>query len=59
MRFSSFDECNLCQNHTENRAFATRASHDFEESVKNQIFIILEMNRVGAKLSYIYLYAAT
>ena len=36
MRFSSFDECNLYQNHTENIAFATRASGLFKKYLGNQ-----------------------
>ena len=38
MRFSSFDECNLYQNHTKNLAFATRASHYFKKYLKKQNF---------------------
>ena len=38
MRFSIFDKCYIHQNHTENLAFATRASHDVEKYLKNQNF---------------------
>ena len=38
MRFSTFDESNLYQNHTENLAFATRASHDSKKNLENQNF---------------------
>ena len=38
MRFSTFDECNLYQNHSENIAFATRVAHNFKQYLKNQIF---------------------
>ena len=38
MRFSIVDKCNIYQNHTENLAFATRASHDFKKYLKNQFF---------------------
>ena len=39
MRFSTFDKCNLNQNHTENLAFATRTSQNFKKNLKNQNFI--------------------
>ena len=38
MRFSTFDECNLYQNHTENLVFATRDSHNLKKNLKNQNF---------------------
>ena len=38
MRFLTFDDCNLYQNHTENLAFATRTSHSFKKYLENQNF---------------------
>ena len=38
MRFLTFDDCNLYQNHNENLAFATRASHNSKKYLKNQVF---------------------
>ena len=38
MRFLTFDDCNLYQNHTENLAFATRTSQNFKKYLKNQNF---------------------
>ena len=38
MRFLTFDDCNLYQNHAENLAFATRTSQNFKKYLKNQNF---------------------
>ena len=42
MRFSTFSNCIVYQNHTKNLAFATRAPQNFKKYVKNQNFIFFQ-----------------
>ena len=46
MRFSTFDECNLYQNHTENLAFATRTSQNFRNISKMKISLFQKLSAI-------------
>ena len=46
MIFSTFDECNLYQNHTENLAFATRDSHHFKKYLKMKISFFQKLSAI-------------